>query len=305
VTNDHRSVLFVDVCDSTKLLESLGDVRGRAVVLQCLALMRSRAEEHGGTIVDQIGDELMMSFEAALSAVHGACAMQVAVTNAVMAGALPPGVHVRIGFHHGPVVIHDGSVFGKTVHLARRVASASKAQQIVVSRQVLDECPATAGIKTRYLERSHVKGHVEPLELHEILWDDSLGTIVDTEIGAASPWSPTRQLRVTFRDARLEVTERRPVITVGRGEACDLVIRENKDKVSRLHGRFEFRKGSFYFVDASANGSEVRLDDAPAEFIRRDEVRLTAAGTISLGASADAPLLAIEIVDATPEAESR
>lgn len=77
----------------------------------------------------------MVAFDDEPTATRAACALQVAVEDAVMRGTLPAGLHVRIGFHHGPVVVQTAEIFEKTIHLARRVAPASKAQQIVPSRR--------------------------------------------------------------------------------------------------------------------------------------------------------------------------
>ena len=296
---EHRSILFVDVCDSTKLMQSLGDERGRAVLVACFGVLRKNADEFGGSVLDNIGDELMISFADPVSAARGACAMHASVADAGTSGVLPPGVCVRVGFHHGPVVISDGGIFGKTIHLAKRVASASKAQQIVTSKQTLDLLPASAGIPSRFLDRAHVKGQDEALEMHELLWDLALGTVMEAVTEPASRSEPMTRLIVTHRDSTREIGPTRPVLTVGRDAHCDMVIEH--PKVSRLHGRFEFRKHGYVFVDASANGSHVVLGSDP-KFMRREEARLLGDGAVLLGASdSETPRLEFSIREGSTE----
>lgn len=298
MSRENRSILFVDVCGSTKVLETLGDERGRGVLLSCLAVLRRAGEAGGGTVLDQIGDELMLSFPDALSAARTACAMQSAVAKAALDRVLPPGVYVRVGFHHGPVEVHAEGIFGKTVHLARRLASISKSQQIVTSRQTVELLEAT-GIARRYLDLTHVKGHDEPLEVYEILWDESLGTQMNYPFGPPLQQRLVRRLLVTHGDLTLEMGPTRPAITLGRGEHCDLVIEHVK--VSRLHGHFEFRKNGYFFVDASANGSHVALSDQVATFVRRDEAHLVSDGSIQLGGTdADAPTVRFTLREEMP-----
>jgi len=297
ISDEQRTVLFVDVCDSTKLLAVLGDHVGRAVVTGCLDELRRTAETCGGSVLKEIGDELMMTFHEPAGAARGACAMQVAIAEAAASGLLPPGTQVRIGFHHGPLILAAGDISGTTVHLARRVASVSKAQQIVTSRQTLDLIPDGAGIDARFLDRSHVKGHDEVLEMHEILWDAARGTIMEPDVARPAESHEGRRLALTHAGSTLEIGATHPVVTVGRDAACDYVV--DHPKVSRLHGRFEYRRSGFVFVDASTNGSYVELDGDAPQFIRRDEALLPRDGTVRLGsADADAPALRFALVTA-------
>ena len=65
-TEHHPSVqlaiLFADVSGSTKLYETLGNTRAQTIISKALEVLSQAAGRHQGTIVKNIGDELMCTF---------------------------------------------------------------------------------------------------------------------------------------------------------------------------------------------------------------------------------------------------
>ena len=60
------AILFADVVGSTRLFETLGDQRARAMVAICIDVMRTATEQHNGTVIKTIGDEVMAVFPTAM-----------------------------------------------------------------------------------------------------------------------------------------------------------------------------------------------------------------------------------------------
>jgi class 3 adenylate cyclase len=56
------AIVFADVVGSTRLYEELGDQRAREVVASCIDIMRQATEEHHGTVIKTMGDEVMSLF---------------------------------------------------------------------------------------------------------------------------------------------------------------------------------------------------------------------------------------------------
>ena len=55
---------------------------------------------------------------------------------------------------------------------------------------------------------------------------------------------------------------------------------------SRQHVRIECRRGKFFIIDQSTNGTYIKAEETGGEtFLRREEAPLTGAGVISLGRS--------------------
>src|SRR4029078_2046761 len=110
------TILFVDVCGSTQLYETLGNARAQAIIARTLAILSQVATRHLGTVIKTIGDEVMCTFTTARDAALAAVEMQRSVKQA--AGLTDLGIKsmaVKVGFHSGPVISHAADVFGDTV----------------------------------------------------------------------------------------------------------------------------------------------------------------------------------------------
>jgi len=101
------------------------------------------------------------------------------------------------------------------------------------------------------------------------------------ETWPASPACATQRLVLTWGAHEVEVTEKRPTLTVGRRGQSDIVIKN--DMVSRLHARIEFRNVSFSLTDQSRNGTYIADSAGTTHVVRNDSHVLTGAGTISFG----------------------
>jgi class 3 adenylate cyclase len=80
--------------------------------------------------VKSTGDGALATFDGPARAVR--CALSVA------AGVQPLGLHVRAGVHTGELELRGDDVGGIAVHIGARVASAAAADQVLVSRTVVD-----------------------------------------------------------------------------------------------------------------------------------------------------------------------
>jgi pSer/pThr/pTyr-binding forkhead associated (FHA) protein len=103
---------------------------------------------------------------------------------------------------------------------------------------------------------------------------------------AEDTWPPSPALAVhrlvlTWGASELEVNEKRPSLTVGRGVLCGITI--PSDKVSRLHARIEFHDALFSLTDHSSNGTYIADSPGRTRMVRNETYVLTGAGTISFG----------------------
>lgn len=281
-----RSVLFADISDSTRLYKQLGNEAGRRLLLECLETMKQVVERCGGTIVDRIGDELMCTFADPAAAGRSSCELHRAIEAAKLHSPATPSI--RIGFHHGPILVDEDGVYGDTVHVAKRVESLAKPQQTLTTRQAGDLIPLQAQLATRFVDRTHLKGSVESFDLFEIVWDVGAATVTSQDSGPITERLPAmRELVLGSGGQTYTLDSTHPTLSIGRDRRADVVV--DHANVSRLHARIEYRKDHFVFVDQSTNGSQVVEEGEPPRFIRRDECPLANAGTIVLGP--DAPEL--------------
>jgi adenylate cyclase len=271
------TVLFVDVCGSTQLYDTLGNARAQAVIAKTLGLLSRSAIRHSGTIVKSIGDELMCTFAIAHDAAEAAVAMQQSVKQVPGLGDIgAKPLAIRVGFHTGPVITRGTDVFGDTVNVAARVGAHAKPGQIHITKQTLAKLPKDANV--RPIGSIRVKGRKGLVDLFEIVWEREELTIAK---GVAETTSGSIRLIATFGESAIELGHGRPVLHMGRGHDNEFVIPD--PLASRVHARIEFRGDRFVLVDQSLNGTYLQRQGKAEIALRRDEIGLERSGQISLG----------------------
>jgi adenylate cyclase len=95
------------------------------------------------------------------------------------------------------------------------------------------------------------------------------------------PAACRQRLVLTWGAHEKQVTEGQPLLTVGRGERCGLVLKI--DKVSRLHAVIKFTDLGFILTDQSSNGTYVVDEAGKIHAVRNDSHLLTGRGSISFG----------------------
>lgn len=273
-----RTILFVDVCGSTKLYETLGNTRAQAVIAKTLDVLAQSTTRNQGTVVKTIGDELMCTFPAADDAAQAAVDMQRSLRREEDAAV--KAIQVRTGFHCGPVISDQADIFGDAVNVAARVVAHAKPGQILITKQTVDNLPKSVVDSLRFVGSTQVKGKDGLLELFEVIWErenlTQLQAVVDNTPGNV-------RLTAKFGDVTLDVGPALPVLRMGRGTENEFVVAD--PLASRLHARIEYRRSRFVLIDQSLNGTYVRQEGKAEVVVRRDEVPLEGTGVISLGQS--------------------
>jgi class 3 adenylate cyclase len=280
---ESRAVLFVDICGSTQLYETLGDEQASKRVMRCLEMLRLHVEDGSGRVIQRIGDELMCLFDSADSALDTARVMQEWVTR--QEGLDLPALSIRVGCHFGPVIEDAGDLFGDCVNVAARAAAFAEAGQVITTEQTVSHLCPTLRDGVRPLGRFAVKGKRQDLRMYEFVWQDSEEATTATGTRTGGFDRLTRLvLKYAGQELRLQSGER-PALLLGRDAACDVVIPD--PKASRRHARIETRREKFVLIDQSVNGTFVRIADEEEIALRREELILYAHGRITLGHRSD------------------
>jgi len=276
--------LFADVSGSTRLYETAGDTLAHAAIEKCIDIFREKTRHGGGRVVKTIGDEVMSVFADASGATIAAAEIQTSIQE--LAPVAGTKIGVRIGFHYGPVVERDGDVFGDAVNLAARLAGLAAKGQIMTSRETVEHMTPTQKAFSRRLYAIEVKGKAQPVDLYEVLWQQSgEETAMATRGDASSVHTPyaAAKLRLKYLNNEIVLDDTRASITLGRDRFADVTIVDRMG--SRLHGKIEYRLGKFVLGDHSANGTYVTFDNDPEIVLRREEVVLRGRGQIAFGQS--------------------
>lgn len=275
------AVLFADISGSTKLYDTLGDVQAKAMIDECIALMRGIVAQYGGRVIKTIGDEVMCVLPDADAGCLAASDMQTRIM------ALPAVSNVkraiRAGFHAGPVIEEHGDVFGDTVNLAARMAGLAKAMQIITTQATVDQLSAMLRASTRSIAALSVKGKGDDVAVCEVIWQGG------EELTMATPsiLPPVREATLLLRHGGREIVLDPSCgsVVMGRDAGCEVVVADRM--ASRQHARLERRRDKFFLVDQSTNGTFVCVAGEAEITLRREEVMLRGRGRIAFGRSAD------------------
>lgn len=284
------SVLFADICGSSRLYEKLGDAEALRAVERCLHRMERAAEAAKGRIVKTVGDELMVTFDSAEAAVQAAGEIQLRVD------ALPPvsgiSLAIRIGLQHGEVIEENSDVFGDTVNIASRLVELAKAGQVFTTAATAAALSPELRERTRPIDSLAVKGKDDEIDVVEVLWNRGDEDLT-MRFSAQPPAIRETRLQLRQGGQELWLAATRPNATFGRDPNADLVTRDSR--ASRSHGRIERRRDKFVLVDESTNGTYIKFHGEPELVLRREEVILRGRGRIAFGHSTEEP--GDEVVD--------
>ncbi|MBU1107806.1 MAG: FHA domain-containing protein [Candidatus Riflebacteria bacterium] len=274
------AIMFADIAQSTKLYDQIGNAAAYSLISSCIAVMADVCIAHNGTVVKTIGDEIMCTFTTAKDAVDAAKTMQAAVDNipdSDLAGYYSPDIYVGIDF--GPVIEENSDVFGDSVNVAARMVKLAKRRQIIVTQQVIDALPVEYSEGCRIVDNVLLKGKSEGATVFEIIWEKEMMTMA-INISGEGKSQIKQRMELRFAENNFEVSDSRPTITIGRLDHNDIVVDDSR--VSRFHARIEYRKGKYFVIDQSTNGTYITEENSATVLLQRDEMQLGINGIIDL-----------------------
>ena len=152
-------VAFVDLSGFTSLTAGAGDRDAAVLAARFEDEVVERTRAHGGRVVKMLGDGAMLHFERPAAALHAGVEM---VADLPAAG-LP---RCRVGAHRGPVVSHNGDLYGSTVNIAARINDYARPGEVLVSAEVLAEDGGIDGLDLEEIGEVTLKGVPLPVVLH-------------------------------------------------------------------------------------------------------------------------------------------
>ena len=278
---ENMAVLFADISESTKLYNTLGDNAARGVVNACLSLISMVVNRHKGRVVKTIGDEVMCVFRRTDDAVLAAREMQSEI-DAKRFGK--HHVRIHIGLHYGQVLVEDNDVFGDTVNAAAYLTATAAAAQILTTEATERYLSPEIKANVRPVFKSVLKGSTAESTVYQVLWHKDTVELTDVNLRSHKIIPGDEgSLLVAHRNLTLRLDMARPIVTIGRGEDCDLVVKEKL--ASRKHVSIRLVRTHFYLLDQSLNGTFVTLESGEEVHVLRGELLLDGCGKITLGHS--------------------
>ena len=164
--------LFTDLKGSTQLFDTVGDGNAYFLVRQHFDILNKVVMARSGVIVKTIGDAIMAAFEHPHEGVAAAIEMveEIRAFNETITQELI----LKIGLHQGrsfAVTLNDRiDYFGQNVNIAARIQTLAGANEVYMSREVMDAPGVSAILETHSVnsERVNVKGVSEKLEVYRV-----------------------------------------------------------------------------------------------------------------------------------------
>ena len=152
------SILMAD--DEISTVQTLKDYRN---------IMSALIEQHGGRVVDAVGDNLLAEFDSAVDAVE--CAVDVQKELKAKNQKLPveKRLQFRIGVNIGDVIQDGNSIFGDGVNIAARIEKLADAGGVCVSRNVYNHIKKKLSLGYEFLGEHSVKNISEPVSVYKVL----------------------------------------------------------------------------------------------------------------------------------------
>ena len=133
------AVLFTDLVGFTEYTDTEGDVAALRVLEHQTGHMSGITDARPeARIVKELGEGLMVWFDAPLDAIVGAIAMLLAVEEARTTDTFP--VAIRMGLHAGEVLPRGRDLIGATVNVAARIAALAGPGELLASEAAVDAC---------------------------------------------------------------------------------------------------------------------------------------------------------------------
>ncbi|HYX85905.1 MAG TPA: ABC transporter substrate-binding protein [Gaiellales bacterium] len=158
-----RTFLIADVRGYTRYTQEHGDEAGAALAAAFADLVGRTVAEHGGRLIELRGDEALVGFDSARSALRAALAVQTQVDEA----DLPRGV--GIGLDAGEAVPVGAGYRGGALNMAARLCALARPGQVLATDGVVHLARAVDGV--RYLEGrlDRLKGIDHPVRVVEVV----------------------------------------------------------------------------------------------------------------------------------------
>lgn len=279
------AICFADICDSTALFEEYGDDEARDIVAHVLDVIAEVIEEYNGTVVKTIGDEVMGTFPELIAATSAVTKFPKAVQSQEKLATL--GIKIRVGMCYGSVVQEeDGDVYGDAVNTASRLVDWAKPEQVITTGETLGPLPDFFESRTRNLGATILRGKEEPVEIVELLGEQSGSNLTVVESRTPEPAGETGTTVLSLQYGDETITIEQGPFMLGRGSKSDLQIADSR--VSRMHAVIEQQRDSFVLTDSSTNGTYVQIGNEDVIFLHREQLRLHGTGHLSLGRHVDA-----------------
>ena len=161
-THRHAAIMFTDIVGYTALMGSNED-KAFEVLKKNQDIHKKLILQFKGTLIKEMGDGMLISFDLASDAVR--CAIE------IQKASKEQDIPLKIGIHEGEMVFADADVLGDGVNIASRLQEGAEKGCIHISSSVYKNVRNKADINTRFVEERTFKNVAEPVKVYQVLGD--------------------------------------------------------------------------------------------------------------------------------------
>ena len=161
----HAAIMFTDIVGYTALMGSDED-RALEVLNKNRKIHSKLIEQFKGTLIKEMGDGMLISFNLASDAVR--CAIE------IQKASKEQDIPLKIGIHEGEMVFEGNDVLGDGVNIASRLESDTKEGCITISGSVYRDIKNKTGIQTEFIGEKSFKNVDEPLKVYRVLCEEGV-----------------------------------------------------------------------------------------------------------------------------------
>jgi class 3 adenylate cyclase/tetratricopeptide (TPR) repeat protein len=196
VATETVTVVFTDLVGSTELMSRRGEAAADDLRREHFGLLRTAVAEHGGREVKNLGDGLMVVFDA----VTGALACAVAMQQAIAGRALDTEpLSIRVGVASGDAEFDNDDYFGLPVVEASRLCAKADGGEILTTELVRMLARSRSDVELVSVGALELKGLDEPVETFRVRWSPI--TVTEERPPLPSRLESARTFNFVGRDA--------------------------------------------------------------------------------------------------------
>jgi adenylate cyclase len=132
------------------------------------SIMGGLIKQHGGRVVDAVGDNLLAEFPSAVDAVQCAIEIQRQLAENNRERPEEKQMRFRIGVNVGDLIVVGDRIVGDGVNVAARIEAEASPGSVAISRSVLDQIDGKLPISLRDKGEYTLKNVSRPVQIYEI-----------------------------------------------------------------------------------------------------------------------------------------
>ena len=161
----HAAIMFTDIVGYTALMGSDED-RALEVLNKNRKIHSKYIHQFDGSIIKEMGDGMLVSFNLASDAVR--CAIE------IQKASKEQDIPLKIGIHEGEMVFEGNDVLGDGVNIASRLQDDTEEGCITVSGSVYRDIKNKADIKAEFIGEKSFKNVDELIKVYKVFCGEML-----------------------------------------------------------------------------------------------------------------------------------